>query len=149
MKCVLTALAVVLGCAALIPNADAGASKAKSAFPYHGILARNVFNLKDPPPPRPIPKPVVVVPKIRLTLITTILGDKLAGLTWTVPPTRPGEKPRVESHLLRVGQAEAGAEMLEIDEVKGSVKISYQGQPQTLTFPSAVATRGFAPLASR
>ena len=127
---------MVVGCVMLSLQAGVGAADVEPNSPYHQIAIRNVFDLKNPPAPARPPKPEIVLPKIRLTLITTIFSDKRAGLVWSAAATRPGEPPREESHILRVGDAEAGVEVLEIDEVKGQVKIRNQGQLQSLTFTS-------------
>ena len=137
MKCWGKALVVTLSGVVLSTSARAAAADAEATFPYHGITERNVFNLKDPPPPPTNnTAPPVVIPKITLTLITTIFGDKRAGLKWPVPPTKPGEQAKEESHILSVGQAEAGVEVLDIDENEGTVKIKNHEQPQTLSFTS-------------
>jgi hypothetical protein len=135
MKCWGKALVVTLSGVVLSTSARAAAADAEATFPYHGITERNVFNLKDPPPPPTNnTAPPVVIPKITLTLITTIFGDKRAGLKWPVPPTKPGEQAKEESHILSVGQAEAGVEVLDIDEIEGTVKIKNHEQAQTLSF---------------
>jgi hypothetical protein len=146
MKCWGKALVVTLSGVVLSTSARAAAD-AEATFPYHGITERNVFNLKDPPPPATNnTAPPVVIPKITLRLITTIFGDKRAGLTWPVPPTKPGEQAKEESHILSIGQAEAGVEVLDIDEIEGTVKIKNHEQPQTLSFASDGAKLTASPL---
>jgi hypothetical protein len=147
MKCGGKTLAVALSGVLLSTSARAAAADAEATFPYHGITERNVFNLKDPPPPPVINNtPPVVVPKITLTLITTIFGDKRAGLKWPVAPTKPGEQPKEESHILSVGEAEAGVAVVDIDEVEGTVKIMNHDQPQTLSFATDGAKLTAQPL---
>ena len=123
----------------LSANAGAAVGVAEAAFPYHGIAQRNVFNLKEPPPVFGCISEIKP-PRITLTLITTIFGDKRAGLKWPAAAIRPGEQPKEESHILSVGQSEAGVEVLEIDEVEGTVKIKNHGQLQTLSFTTDGAT---------
>jgi hypothetical protein len=141
MKCAKEALVVTLSGMVLSANAGAAVGVAEAAFPYQGIAQRNVFNLKEPPArPAVDPTPEIKPPRITLTLITTIFGDKRAGLKWPAAPIRPGEQPKEESHILSVGQSEAGVEVLEIDEVAGTVKIKNHGQLQTLSFTTDGAT---------
>jgi hypothetical protein len=100
--------------------------------PYNAIIERNVFNLHAPPPPvnpadliKEIPPP-----KITLTGITTILGQKKTFLT--IPPNRPGAAP--ESLMLAEGQGENQVEVKRIDEKAGVVEVINHGHPQTLDF---------------
>jgi hypothetical protein len=100
--------------------------------PYQGIVDRNVFGLKSPPPPDPEankPPP----PKIFLTGITTILGNKRALLKAT-PPPKPGESAKEQSFTLGEGQREGEIEVLEINEKAGSVKVNDYGTITTLDF---------------
>src|SRR5581483_5606915 len=50
-----------------------------STGPYHGIVDRNVFNLKPPTQVTKPEEPRIPPPKITLTGIFTILGGKRAG----------------------------------------------------------------------
>lgn len=140
---------MVVTLSGLVLSANAGAANdiATAASPYQGIAQRNVFNLKEPQPVIN-PAPEIRPPRITLTLITTIFGDKRAGLKWPAAPTRPGEQPKEESHILSVGQSEAAVEVLEIDEVEGTVKIRNHGQLQTLSFTTdgAALTAATLPL---
>jgi hypothetical protein len=92
-----------------------------------------VFGIKPPPPPvRPedIKPPI---PDINLTGITTILGNKRALLK---VPAKPPKQPKEESYILTEGQSEGDIEVLQIDEVAGSVKVNNHGTVQTLDFAS-------------
>src|SRR5262245_40945684 len=104
-----------------------------SSNPYQNIIDRNVFALKPPPPP---PDPEATKPppvKITLTGITTILGNKRALMKSPAPPAKPGETPKPEqSYILTIGQREGDIEVLDIDEVKGDVKIKNGGMEVTL-----------------
>jgi len=100
--------------------------------PYNAIIERNVFNLHAPPPPV---NPADLIkesppPKITLTGITTILGQKKTFLT--IPPTKPGTPP--ESMMLAEGQAQNEVEVKRIDEKAGVVEVMNHGHPQTLDF---------------
>jgi hypothetical protein len=104
-----------------------------SGNPYQAIVARNVFGLKPPaPPPDPEankPPP----PKIFLTGITTIFGNKRALLKLT-PPAKPGEPAKEEAFTLGEGQREGELEVLEIDEKAGTVKVNDYGTVLSLNF---------------
>ena len=139
MKCGKEALVVTLSGMVLSANGGAAVGVAAAASPYHGIAQRNVFNLKEPQPVIE-PRPAIKLPRITLTLITTIFGDKRAGLKWPAAPSRPGEQLKEESHIFSVGQSEAGVEVLDIDEVAGTVKIKNHGELQTLSFTTDGAT---------
>jgi hypothetical protein len=100
--------------------------------PYNAIVERNVFNLHPPPPPV---NPADLIkktppPKITLTGITTILGQKKTFLTY--PPTKPNTPPN--SVMLAEGQAQDEIEVKSIDEKAGVVQIVNHGEPQTLDF---------------
>lgn len=104
--------------------------------PYKAIIDRNVFGLKDPPPP---PKPEDTSKpqpsRITLTGITTILGKKQALMKTPAGPAKPGEPAKSElSFILTIGQRESDIEVLEIDEIAGSVKVNNAGNVETLTF---------------
>ena len=122
LSCVLSGL---LLCAA------AKAIGADSANPYQGIVDRNVFGLKPPPaPPRPEdnkPPP----PKITLTGITTILGNKRALMNVAMP-AKPPEPARQKSFILAEGQRDGEIEVLEIDEKTGTIKVDDFGTVMTL-----------------
>src|SRR3954454_9852421 len=87
--------------------------------PYQGIVDRNVFGLKPPPvAPRPEdnkPPP----PKIILTGITTILGNKRALMNVAMPP-KPPDPAKQKSFILAEGQRDGDIEVLEIDETSGT-----------------------------
>jgi hypothetical protein len=104
--------------------------------PYKGIVERNLFGLKDPPPP---PDPAEVnkpqPSKIILTGITDILGRKQALMKIPAAPAKPGETPKGEqSFILTVGQREGDIEVLEIDPVAGMVKVRNAGVVEELNF---------------
>lgn len=105
--------------------------------PYKTIVDRNVFGLKPPPPP--VDPNVEAAaknppPKITLTGITTILGNKRALMKTPPAAVKPGEQPREQSYILSEGQRDGDLEVVQIDEKTGSVKLMYAGTPVTLTF---------------
>jgi hypothetical protein len=117
--------ALVLGTSAAV---DADTS------PYQRIQARNVFDLRDPPPPQTPEPPPTPQSKIRLTGITTIFGDKRALLMVQEPAT-PGKPPGPEtSCILAMGQRQGAIEILEINEKAGTIKVSNDGNISVITF---------------
>jgi hypothetical protein len=104
--------------------------------PYKTIVDRNVFGLKPPPPSGPAEgtEPKTPPPKITLTGITTILGNKRALMKTPPAAVKPGEQPREQSYILSEGQRDGELEVVQIDEKTGSVKLMYAGTPVTLTF---------------
>lgn len=126
--------ALICGAAAFGLCLKAGAVPADN--PYKGIVERNLFGLKDPPPP---PDPAEVnkpqPSKIILTGITDILGRKQALMKIPAAPAKPGETPKGEqSFILTVGQREGDIEVLEIDPVAGMVKVRNAGVVEELNF---------------
>jgi len=121
----------------------AGASPISSGNPYHQIVERNVFGLRPPQPPGVVPPPAPL-PKVMLTGITTILGDKRALLKIQIPaqPSRPA---KAESCVLAEGQRDGLIEVLEINEKTAQVKLDNSGTVSVVTFekpgptPPAVA----------
>ena len=124
-KTVLWILNCVLFCAG-----SKGAA-ADSANPYQGIVDRNVFGLKPPPPPVKPEDKKVDAPKITLTGITTILGNKRVLMNVAMP-AKPPEPAKQQSFILAEGQRESEIEVLEIDEKAGIVKVNDFGTILTL-----------------
>jgi hypothetical protein len=98
--------------------------------PYHGIVDRNLFNLKPLPKPGDILPPPEPPPKITLTGFTTILGDK--RVLFKVQVAKPPQPPKEESYILTEGQRDGDIEVLEIDEKEGVAKFNNHGTVQTL-----------------
>jgi hypothetical protein len=106
------------------------------SMPYEGIVERNLFGLKPPPPPpdpeaanKPQPS------KITLTGITTILGNKRALMKTPPPQAKPGEQAKTEqSYILAIGERENEIEVLDIDEIAGTVKVKNAGVIETVSF---------------
>ena len=106
----------VLSAYALSGNIPLAAAETEGG-PYHGIVERNVFNLKPPPPAVPPEPPPAPPPKIVLTGITTILDSKMALFKVAVPP-RPPEPAKEESRILSENQRDGDIEVLQIDEMR-------------------------------
>ena len=115
--------------------------------PYQGIVERNVFNLKPPPPVGPPEPPPAPVPKITLTGITTILGNKRALMKVLEPP-KPPQAAKEESYILTEGQRDGEIEVLAIDEQAGTVKVNNHGTVQELTFDKDGAKLPGSPLSA-
>lgn len=126
---------VLSAVAAKVDPEDESAAPVQSDNPYQAIVVRNVFRLKDPPPP---PDPEAVkppAPKITLTGISTILGKKLAFMKTPPAPVKPGEASKGDQYFtIAEGVTDGPLEVLEINERDGLVKIKYDGQPSTLDF---------------
>jgi hypothetical protein len=99
--------------------------------PYEAIVGRNVFGLKDPPPPvDPTATQKVEPPKMKLQGISTILGRKQVLVkVLAKPPTRPKDESLVIDEKMRKGELE----VLEIDENAGTVKFNNNGEIVTLS----------------
>jgi hypothetical protein len=125
LVCVLSGLLLATGAKAVVNDS--------SGDPYHGIVDRNVFNLKDKPDPAADQSKVAPPPNIILTGITTILGPKQALMKVPVP-AKPPEPAHDQSYILAEGERDGPIEVLSIDEKAGVVKVSYNGMAQELTF---------------
>ena len=125
-------LVCIAGAFALCAGAKAMAAES-GGTPYQGIVDRNIFGLKAPaPPPNPEdnkPPP----PKITLTGIFTILGNKRAMMKVMAPP-KPGTKQEEQSYILAVGQRDGDIEVLDIDEKAGIVKVNNFGTVTNINF---------------
>jgi hypothetical protein len=99
---------------------------------YEEIPKHNAFNLHSPPQ-QEVSTAQQPLPKLLLTGITTILGNKLALLK-ALPANKPGEQGKEQSFTLTEGQRDGYLQVLEIDEHAGRVKVSNSGTVMTLTF---------------
>ena len=135
-----TTLLLVLGGFVLCPVARA-VGQGTSRNPYRRIIERNLFRLK----PAPIPVvdlPHTPLPVIKLTGITSILGDKRALLKIRFP-AQPPAQPREESCILKEGQSDGPIKVLQIDMKSAMVKLDDAGKETVITFtnePSTAAT---------
>src|SRR6266404_3955133 len=122
--CILSSLTFCAGAKAIVADT--------SANPYQGIVDRNVFGLKPPPPPNKGPlTDTPPPPKITLTGITTIFHDKRALMNVAMP-AKPSEPAKNQSFILAEHQREGDIEVLEIDVKTGDVKVSNFGTVVTL-----------------
>jgi hypothetical protein len=104
--------------------------------PFQKIVDRNVFGLKDPPPPPSTEPPKAPMPKITFTGIITFGGKKRALLKTPPPLPKPGEQPKGEQYYtVELGGQDREMEVLAIDEKAGTVKVKYAGsEPIDLSF---------------
>ena len=129
-------LPVVLWCAIGLASVIA-ASALTESNPYSKIIGRNTFALKaPPPPPAPLVAPPAPPPKVSLQGISTILGRAQALLKVKIDP-KPSEPAKDLSLVMDVGQREGEVEVLSIDPAAGTVNISNQGTPLTLSIKDA------------
>jgi hypothetical protein len=119
----LVALGLGLGASALVADT--------AGNPYLGILNRNLFRLRPPPPigtdlpPRPLPK-------VKVVGITTF-PDASRALLKVYLPAIPPEPAKEFSCILTIGQRQEPIEVLEIDAAAGSVKVRNSGAVMVLT----------------
>ena len=123
-------LVCILSVAVLTVDAHA-AVVTGPGHPYQRVVARNVFDLREPPKPeKPPPDPP---PGITLTGIITIGGNKRALLKWPAT-SKPGAAAKEQSYILTEGQREGDVVVLEIDERAGTVKVNNHGVVQIVGF---------------
>src|SRR4051794_36404005 len=124
----------LFGCVALTASVRGIVQEATDGNPYHAIVERNVFDLKAPAPPAPTSTVTnTPPPNVKLTGLTTILGNKRA--LFMVQEAPVGGKPqKEESYILTEGQRQGALEVLEINEKTETVKVSNDGTVSVLTF---------------
>jgi hypothetical protein len=138
---------LIFSLSGLLLAADARALVTEApGSPYHGIADRNVFNLKPPGDPASAQSQAPPPPKLTLTGITTIFGNKRALMKMPVP-AKPPEPARDESYILTEGQRDGEIEVLSIDDKACSVRVKNHGVVQELTFEKdgAIQPGGFIP----
>ncbi len=94
---------------------------------------RNGFKLRPAHTAITEPLPALRPPKITLTGITTILGNKRA-LMKLMEPDRPPEPAKEMSYILAEGQRDGEVEVIAINEQTGTVKVNNHGTVQELSF---------------
>ena len=122
-----------LGCVTVLCGGAQAVAGDQTPNQYASIARRNVFGLKEPVIKQDEPGPVVQLPKVFLTGITTVLNQRLAFLK-TQPQAKPGGAAVELYFMLSPGQKQGEMEIIEIDEKAGRVKIIYAGTPMELTF---------------
>jgi hypothetical protein len=100
---------------------------------FRNIPQRNVFGLKSGEAEPQTATPRTPPPKLTLTGITTLLGNKLALMRAAIPAA-PGAPAQEKPLMLSEGQREGSIEVLAIDPKAGSVRVNDAGEVMTLTF---------------
>ena len=113
-------------------SAAGAAGPAFSGNPYRHIPERNVFGLR-PPQPAHLEPPPAPLPKVVLTGITTIFGDKRALLKVQFPARSP-RPAKEQSCILAEGQRDGSVEVLKINEKTAKVKVDNAGTVMEITF---------------
>src|SRR5437016_10139298 len=95
-----------------------------SADEYQKIPERNVFGLTEPPEQvqQTAVEPPAALPKVFLTGITTIFGNKMALFSVQFP-AKAGQPAREQSLTLAEGQGDEGIEVLSVDENAKVVRV--------------------------
>jgi len=104
--------------------------------PYRGIWLRNVFDLKPTPAQLVETANTEPPPNIKLTGITTILGNKQALFMVQAAAERGKPAGPEQSYILSEGQRRGVLEVVEINPKTATVKIKNEGVLSTITFPS-------------
>lgn len=131
-------LIIVMSGICLFPFA-ANARATASQNRYSAIPERNIFGLTPTPPPHVPEQPGPPLPKVRLTGITTILGNKRALLKVQFPAWLR-EPARDKSYILAEGQGDGPIKVLEVDEKLGRVKMDNSGTVMEVTFEKSGLT---------
>jgi hypothetical protein len=114
---------------------------------YQIITRRNAFGLRELTPPTPMePAPAAERPRIMLTGITTILGDKRALLQSIPPPGKPGE-PKTSAQFLIMTEGESidGLQIIQVDARAGVVVVNNSGVTQALKLQELSDNAGLNP----
>src|ERR1051326_29112 len=115
--------------------------------PYHGIIDRNVFALKEIPPPPPAPGPEAnkpAPPPIQLTGITTLFGKPRAFLMLNLP--QKGQEPaKVLSLMLNEDERDGEVHVLKIDVTNRTVLVDNYGSQTNLSFDKPGSSKGSSP----
>ncbi len=129
MKHVHYILGLMIMCSSAL-DLRAGSSDA----PYDLIAKRNIFGL-NPPPSTPSPTNFTAPPpKVILTGIITVFGDKRALLKTASPAAAPTEAKGPRYYMLAEGQRDGDLEILQVDEKAGTVALKNAGVSFTLGF---------------
>ena len=122
--------------------------------PYVGIVDRNPFGLKPPPPPivETNQEPVAPPPNVKLTGISNLFAKRaLLEITEQQAPARPGQAPppggTVNRPILGEGEGMFGVEVVAIDLEKSIVRIRNGGTESELTFELPKSSGG-APMSA-
>jgi hypothetical protein len=109
------------------------------SHPYAEIAARNVFGLR-PPLSAPAQRPAAPLPKILLTGITTILGDKRALLKVTFP-VQARQPAKEKLYILPEGHGEGSIKVLKVDVKSECVKVDNGGTIMEIALEQPIPTK--------
>ena len=127
----------------MMAGAGLCAHAATGGNPYSPIVARNVFGLSAPPPPRDPAEEAAAanLPKITPNGIMTIFG-KLQVL---FKAASPGQPPHELSYVMGEGERQDDIEVQKIDEKAAMITFNNHGLIQTLELSSTSSGAGGAP----
>lgn len=115
-------------------NEDTGSTTPPSTNPYQAIADLNAFRLRPVPPPPEPEKIKTPPPKITLTGISTMLGQRKVYLKTPGNPGKPGEAAKEQYYEIAEGTMDRDIEVLEINAQAGTVRIKYEGTEIPLNF---------------
>jgi hypothetical protein len=96
--------------------------------PYTAIVDRNVFNLRPPPPPQT--NVVDTTPASKITLLGIVCGP---GPKQVMFKTAVGTPPKEMSYALAEGERAGDVEVVEINEIAGTVRLKNKNDDQNLS----------------
>lgn len=129
------------------------ATPAVEANPYSDIGDRNIFGLKDPPvdTPPPVEEEPEILPGVRITGITTLMGVERALVKLSTPANPKTKTPAEEASYILVagGPAQGGVQVLEIqdhpDPKEVKVKVRQGGKESWLNLEKDTVRVAAAP----
>lgn len=154
----MVAVGLVTGMSLVLPAH--GAAPNTAGNPYQVIIDRNVFGLNPPPAPPSVVTTNTPPPQVKLVGIARVFGVKKALLK-IAEGNKPVDIAKDLTVVLEEGAREKEVEVLQIDEIGSTVKVSNRGTEATLVFskddlklptspavpmPGIVPAPGFVPL---
>jgi hypothetical protein len=123
------------------------------ANPYSVIGDRNIFGLTDPPvaAPPPVEEEPKILPGVRITGITTLMGIERALVKLSIPADPKTKTPASEESYILVagGPAQGGVEVLEIqddpDPAEVKIKVRQGGEESWLSLEKDKVAAARAP----
>lgn len=105
-----------------------------AANPYQSIVERNIFGLREPPPPPQVEQPKTPPPNINLTGIST-LGTSRAFLKIPASGAKPNQPAKTDQFfMLGEGERDGELEVVEINALLNTVRIKFGDTFSTLDF---------------
>jgi hypothetical protein len=131
---------VCLAAGLLLPML-AGAASETAAGPYHAIVARNIFDLRDPPPPQDHSQDAAPPPNVKLIGLMSISGRPQG--VFSVMPTGPGKQPT--TYILAEDERHESLDVMSIDMAGKRAKVQIGSEMVTLKLEEPKADAGGAP----